>query len=76
MKNTDNVIEVLKTKFELNKALAQVREGMSQAADKRKIDYVTYLYGLKTKYSDKIYDQSMKRLQYLHSNGGTKRRGK
>ena len=74
MKRTSNqeIIEVLRAKFELNKALAQVRESLSQSQDKRKLDYVTYLYGLKTKYSDKQFEQSMQRLKYLHEGAGSK----
>jgi hypothetical protein len=73
-KNNSEVIEVLVKKFELSKALAEIRAKLTEAQDKRKLDYATYLYGLKSKYSDKLYEQSMQRLKYLHEEAGKKKR--
>lgn len=64
MKANEQLV-VLDKKLEISKEIAKVRAEMSKQQDKRKVDYITYLYTLKTKYTDKLFDQSMQRLRYI-----------
>ena len=75
---TMDILTVIERKHELGKDMAQFREQMSKQQDKRKMDYATYLYGLKSKHTDTMFEQSMARLKYIHevSSKGTTRHSK